>query len=59
MEDYIVSSSLTLSFQEPHLWPELTLFTYNATTGDVGSAVTDLDFTWEVPVSFRAFSRLK
>lgn len=31
---------------------EATLFVYNPGTGDVGIAVTDLDFTWEVPVSY-------
>ena len=30
---------------------EATLFIYNGTTGDVNDAVTDLDFTWETPVS--------
>ena len=29
---------------------EATIFTYNASDGSIGSAVTDLDFTWEVPV---------
>ena len=34
-----------------HEIAEATLFIYNGTTGDVNDAVTDLDFTWETPVS--------